>query len=99
VRRLGRGGTAAGQATAEYAVILGAIGIGCVVAVLVLGNLINGLFQDPRDLGNQPQRFTPPTARSVASVPLTLEDCKDGRWRNYVGVPSQADCETLVQSG
>jgi len=98
VRRLGRGGTT-GQATAEYAVVLGAIGIGCVVVVLVLGNLINGLFQDPRDLGNQPQQFTPPAARSLASVPRSLEDCKDGRWRRYVGVPGQADCEALVQSG
>jgi hypothetical protein len=77
--------------------VLGAIAVGCIVTILVLGNLINGLFTDPAPFPAEQQHpFTPAAARSSAVLPTSIADCIDGRWRNYVGFTSQADCEAYV---
>jgi len=95
VRRPRKRDNASGQATAEYAVLLGAVAIGCIIAISALSRLIDGLFEAPTPVPAQ-QPFTPPAARAGAHLPTSLEDCRDEGWRNYVGLTSQADCEAFV---
>jgi hypothetical protein len=97
VRRLGRRTSSSGQVTAEYAVILGAIAIGCIVAILFLSNGINGLFHDPVPLPSH-EPFTPPVSPPAGTYPTTLEQCRNGGWRDFAGFTSEADCESYVTS-
>jgi hypothetical protein len=82
--------------TAEYAVIVGLIAVGCIVALLWLGKPINALFHEPTNLPNE-QPFTPPVHQSDPSAPASLEDCLNGGWQSF-GFASQADCEAYVNS-
>jgi Flp pilus assembly pilin Flp len=85
-----------GQVTSEYAVVLGAIALVCVVALFVLGTVVNGLFESP-DLGPTPQRpFTPPARTTTTRLPTTIEECEHGGWRTFGVFSSEADCKDFV---
>jgi hypothetical protein len=82
--------------TAEYAVIVGLIAVGCIVALVWLATPINRLFHEPATLPSQ-QPFTPPVHQSDPPEPTSLEDCLNGGWQGF-GFASQADCEAYVNS-
>jgi Flp pilus assembly pilin Flp len=84
-----------GQATAEYALILGGIAVVCIVAVLFLRHPIDGLFRKPVALIPPSQPFTPPVAPGTLPEPTSLADCAGEGWRDY-GFDTENDCETFV---
>ena len=89
-------GGSSGQTLAEYAVIVAAIAVACMVAVLFLAAGIQGRFDSTN--GPSPQApFVPPRSPGL-SYPAKLEDCEDGGWKNYAQFESEEQCKDYVES-
>ena len=95
MQRQGRRGPESGQATAEYALVLGGIAVVCIVALVLLGHPIDRIFRKPVALIPPAEPFTPPVAPGTLPEPTTLADCADEGFRAY-GFTTQADCEAWV---
>jgi Flp pilus assembly pilin Flp len=94
VRRLLR--ARGGQTTGEYALIAGGVALGCIVAVLFLGDGIGGLF------GSNAKRipsgaFLPPVSGNV-TFPESDADCANGGWRAYAQFRNEPQCHDYVAS-
>jgi Flp pilus assembly pilin Flp len=98
VQRQGRRAPDAGQTTAEYALIVGGIALVCVLAAVLLGHGIDGLFRKPAASLPSHQPFTPPVTPGPGNEPSTLEDCAQSGWQTY-GFATQQECEDYVTSG
>ncbi len=96
MRRKAEGET--GQAMGEYAVLVAGIALVCAFALLFLSGAISGLFNSSGDQ-QQPGggAFTPPVPRSDLEWPKTIEDCKDGGWRNYAQFNNERECKDSVR--
>jgi Flp pilus assembly pilin Flp len=84
-----------GQASGEYAIVVGAIVLVCIAAALFLGLAIRGQLGSASD----PVRtapFEPPRSPPV-TWPSTLADCEDGGWRNYPQFENEAKCREYVE--
>ena len=90
-----RAASAAGQTLAEYAVIIAAIAVACMIAVLFLAAGIRGRVESS-DQPPPQAPVVPPTSPALA-YPTTLEDCEDGGWRNYVQFESEEECKEYVE--
>jgi Flp pilus assembly pilin Flp len=86
-----------GQAFGEYAVLVGAIAIGCVLAVLFLSGAITGLFESTAN-PTRPGVFRPPTTPQVFDWPTTFEECEDEGWRDFPQFIDELDCKKYVKS-
>lgn len=85
-----------GQTLPEYAVLVAALAVGCVLAVVLLAAAIGGAF-DTSGPSPSPGPFVPPRTTELA-YPTKLEDCEHGRWRNYAQFRSEAECRRYVES-
>ena len=82
----------AGQVSGEYAIVLGAIALVCMVALFAIGIAVRGQLGSP-DPGATPQQpFTPPAHPAPTRVPTTIEECEHDGWRTF-GFRSEADCK------
>lgn len=90
-----RSGSELGQASAEYAVVVGAIVLVCIAAALFLGLAIRGQFGEASDPA-QRAPFEPPRSPPV-TWPITLADCEDGGWRNYPQFRNERECRDYVE--
>jgi hypothetical protein len=88
-------GASSGQALAEYAVIIAAIAVACLIAVLFLVAAIRGRFDSPDQPSSQAP-FVPPPSPGL-SYPTTLEDCENGGWMNYAQFPDETECKKYVE--
>jgi Flp pilus assembly pilin Flp len=86
---------ASGQSLAEYAVIIAAIAVACMIAVLFLVAGIRDRF-DSTDQPSPQAPFVPPPSPAL-SYPTTLEDCEDGGWKNYAQFRDEAQCKKYVK--
>jgi len=87
-----------GQVIAEYVVIVAAIAVGCLLAVLVLGSTIRGLFEGSDPGSSIPAApFTPPAAAPGPASPTSLAECEHGGWRNFPRFHSERECEDYVR--
>ena len=94
--RAGHVGGESGQTFAEYAVVLGAIAFGCIVAVLFLGGGVTDLFgSTARPLA--PGTHQPPVP-SELPYPTRLEECADDGWRDFPQFADEAACREYVES-
>jgi Flp pilus assembly pilin Flp len=85
-----------GQAMSEHAIILGAIAVGCIVAVLFLGGGIFDLFgSTSKPLSRQP--LTPPVQGGLP-YPTSLEECEDGGWHDFPQFANEEACREYVES-
>jgi Flp pilus assembly pilin Flp len=84
-----------GQTLAEYAVIVAAIAVACMIAVLFLAAGIRGRFHST-DQPSAPSPFLPPVSPAL-SYPTTLGDCKDDGWKNYAQFRDEAECKKYVE--
>ena len=69
----------------------------CLVAALFLSAAIGnrvGRTVKPAP----PAEFQPPTPSPQLVWPTKLEDCEDGRWRNFVQFDNEAECGTYVKN-
>jgi Flp pilus assembly pilin Flp len=83
----------AGQTFAEYALILGGIALVCVIAVLLLGDSIRGLFESTtKPITPGPGQPPPPVLR----FPTTLADCRNGGWQSFPQFQNEAECDDFV---
>ena len=85
-----------GQVQAEYALVVAAIAVGCIVAVLFVGGALSGLFDSsarPLTPGSGP--FTPPSA--PADYPTTVAQCENGGWESFPQFESEARVRRLRQ--
>ena len=86
---------ASGQVQAEYALVVAAIAIGCIVAVLFVGGALSGLFDSsarPLTAGRGRSRrrvLPPPTPRPSAQ-------CENGGWESFPQFQSEAACVDYV---
>jgi Flp pilus assembly pilin Flp len=87
-------GDEAGQAFAEYALVLAGIAIICIVAILFVSGAVGGLFDSTGKPGT-PGTFKPPSAQ--LSWPTTIEECEDGGWRNFAQFSSEKECKEYVE--
>jgi Flp pilus assembly pilin Flp len=87
-----------GQTSVETVLTIAAIALGCLVAAIFLSGSIRGIFGSISDpTGPQPSApFVPP---AVVAVPVTVEDCLNGGWRNYPQFTNQGQCVHFVQGG
>lgn len=90
-----RAASASGQTLAEYAVIIAAIAVACMLAVLFLAAGIRDRFESS-DQPSPQAPFVPPTSPALA-YPTTLEDCEDGGWQNYAQFESEEECKQYVE--
>jgi Flp pilus assembly pilin Flp len=87
-----RSASESGQTQSEFSLIVAAIAIGCIVAVLVFGGALGGLWdRSTKPVG--PSTFNPPTA--TPSTPASASDCDDPGWASY-GFDDKAACLTWV---
>jgi hypothetical protein len=84
--------------TTEFSVLLALIAVGCILAVLVLGNGIGGLFPDPSPDPSGHQPFMPPKSSPDVRFPTSIEQCLNDGWQDFTALDfeSQADCENYV---
>jgi Flp pilus assembly pilin Flp len=94
----GRPEPEAGQASTEYAVILAAIAVCCLVAVLFLGLTIRSHFDDSGGDPASPAPFTPPATSPRVVDPTTLEECEHGGWRHFPQFRNERECKDYVRS-
>lgn len=94
--RLRRRTTEAGQAQAEYAVLVGIIALFCILALVFLGLAISERFRATGE--PEPQAPFRPPERGGLVYPRTVEDCEDGGWRNFVQFESEEACKEYVES-
>ena len=85
-----------GQTSVETVLIAAAIALGCLVAAIFLSSSIRGIFGSIPD-PSEPQPSAPFVPPAVVVVPVTVEDCLNGGWRNYPQFTSQAQCVQFVQ--
>jgi hypothetical protein len=90
----GAGGSS-GQTLAEYAVIIAAIAVTCLIAVLFLVAATRGRF-DSTDQPYPQAPFVPPPSPTL-SYPTKLEDCEHGGWKNYAQFRNEAECKKYVE--
>jgi Flp pilus assembly pilin Flp len=85
-----------GQASVETVLIIAAIALGCLVTAIFLSSSIRGIFGSISDPSGPPPSapFVPP---AVEVVPVTIEDCLNGGWRNYPQFTNQGQCVHFVQ--
>jgi Flp pilus assembly pilin Flp len=82
-----------GQTMPEYALIIGGIALVCIVAVLLLGDRISGLFEST----SEPLISGPPApAGPKPAYPLTVDDCLNGGWQSFGHFTNEADCVDFV---
>ena len=91
-----RGHTQTGQASGEYAIVLGAIAFVCVLAALFVGLGVRGQFQSGGEEVQQAP-FQPPIASSEPSWPVTLAECEDGGWQDFPQFADEAECREYVE--
>ncbi len=85
-----------GQSTAEYAVVIAGIVALCALAALFIGVAVgNQLGSTTKPAGRAP--FEPPTTQPELEWPATLDDCEDGKWRNYAQFRNEAQCTEYVR--
>jgi hypothetical protein len=85
----------AGQVSGEYAIVLGAIAVACMVALFTIGIAVKGLLESS-DPGATPQQpFTPPSHPAPTRIPTTIDECEHDGWRTF-GFLSEADCRDYV---
>ena len=84
------------QAMGGYAILLGAIAVGCAFVLLFVGKGINNLWEG--DAEKIPSRgpFRPPGPTATIPMPTTLEECANDGWRTY-SFTSQEACEVYVR--
>ena len=80
----------------EFALILGAVALVCIVGAIFLGGSIRDLFGGTGSRLQQPGPFTPPSVPSGLSYPATLVDCQDPGWRNYAQFANESECTEYV---
>jgi Flp pilus assembly pilin Flp len=84
----------AGQTFTEYALMLGALALVCVLGVQLLGHRIADLFGSTAgSVATTRSGGTPPPL----SFPKTVADCEDDGWRDYPQFSSEADCVDYVE--
>jgi hypothetical protein len=84
-----------GQAFASYALVLGLIAVGCIVAIVFLSGSLAGLYRSTPSPGD-PGVHRPPTAE--LRWPATVDDCIDGGWRDYAQFDDEQACIDYVES-
>lgn len=75
--------------------LVAGIAVLTLLAILFLALGVRELFGS--DEPGQPGPFTPPVRTSELAYPSTLEDCEDGRWRNYAQFASEEECKEYVE--
>ena len=85
-----------GQASGEYAIVVGGIAVVCIVAALFLGLAIKGQFGSASETVQQAP-FEPPRSAPV-TWPTSLADCVDGGWRDFPQFRNEAECRDYVES-
>jgi len=86
----------------EYALIVSSIALACVAATIFLSGRINGLFGS---IGSSPGIFNPPSVQSPPptmpepAVPITVDDCLHGGWKNYPQFDDEPGCIQFVNNG
>jgi Flp pilus assembly pilin Flp len=84
-----------GQVSAEYAIVMGAIAVVCIVALVFIGFAVSGRFES----GGERVRQAPlePPMPSGLTWPTTLEECEDGGWRNFPQFADEDECTEYVE--
>jgi Flp pilus assembly pilin Flp len=85
-----------GQASGEYAIVVGAIAIVCLAAALFLGYT----FRDRYGSTAEPVSGAPfePPFPSTLSWPSTVEECEDDGWRSFAQFTDEEACTDYVAS-
>ena len=93
----GRPTSEAGQTLAGYAILIGAIAVGCAFALLFLGGGVADLWESDSKPIQSRGPFLPPTPAATIPLPTTLEACVDPGWATY-DFTSLTECEEYVRS-
>ena len=85
-----------GEALAEYAVLVAAVAVACVLAVVFVAVGVGGLL-DRSEPSPAPGPLVPPRTPDL-SYPTKLADCEHGRWQNYAQFSSEEECKKSLES-
>ena len=91
-----RGNSQSGQASGEFAILLGGIVLVCIVAVLLFAFVLRTDF---RSSGEQIQRPAQPRASLPSpphTWPTTFAECEDGGWKNFSQFENEEQCVEYV---
>ena len=81
---------------AEYAVVIAGIAAVCIVAALFLGGIIANRVDDAKPSAPPSAPLEPPHVSPQLVWPTELEDCENGRWKNYVQFENEEQCKEYV---
>lgn len=77
--------------------VIAGIAVVCALAALFLGAVIGNRFEStPKPARHAP--FEPPVTTIQLAWPTTIQECEDGRWRNFAQFASEAECDEYVRS-
>jgi hypothetical protein len=83
---------------AEYAVIIAAVAVCCLVALVFLGLTIKSQFDGSGANPSTPPPFTPPATSPQVVDPTMLEECERGGWRHFPQFRNERECTDYVHS-
>lgn len=81
---------------AEYAVVIAGIAAVCIVAALFLGSIIGNRIGDAKPAAPPSAPLEPPHSSPQLVWPTKLQDCENGRWKNYVQFDTEQQCKDYV---
>jgi Flp pilus assembly pilin Flp len=84
-----------GQVSVEYAIVIGAIAVVCVVALVFVAFAVSDQFESGGERVRQGP-FEPPMPSGLV-WPSMVEECEDGGWRNFPQFADEEECREYVE--
>ena len=91
-----RGNAESGQASGEFAILLGGIVLLCIVAVLLFALVLRGDFRSSGEQIQQPAQPRAPLPSPQHAWPTTFAECENGGWKNFSQFENEDECVEYV---
>ena len=99
MRGVRRGARPDAQASTEFALILGAIAVGCIIVLLLFSGTLAGRFDSDAEPFAPGGPLLPPTPTvPELTFPTSIDQCKNGGWQTFPQFGSEEACLDYLSS-
>ena len=91
-----RGHAQSGQASGEFAILLGGVVLVCIVAALLFAGVLRTDYRSSGEQLQQPAAPPAPIPTAPHTWPTTFAECEDGGWTNFPQFENEDECVEYV---